>query len=93
MRPDTMTETFDDLPVPGPSDPAESLDAVREAALRAGLEAYELDDSDLAVLRGDIVEQLVFRGALPHRFAVGGAIEHAAVAAAQAYGGAAVRAA
>lgn len=57
-----MTENFDDLPVPGPSDPAESLDAVREAALRAGLEAYELDDSDLAVLRGDIVEQ---REALP----------------------------
>lgn len=57
-----MTDSYDDLPLPAPSDPAESLEAVREAALRAGLAAYELDDADLAVLDGDVVEQ---REALP----------------------------
>lgn len=34
------------------SDPEESLDEVREAALRAGLEAYDLTDEDLATLAG-----------------------------------------
>ncbi|WP_291381914.1 ribosome biogenesis GTPase Der [Demequina sp.] len=47
---------------PAPSDPAESLDQVREAALRAGLEAYELDERDLATLEGEPAEQ---REALP----------------------------
>ncbi|WP_297082034.1 GTPase, partial [uncultured Demequina sp.] len=36
-----------------PSDPEESLDAVREAALRAGLEEYELTEDDLAALAGE----------------------------------------
>ena len=43
-----MTET--ELPAPHESDPAESVDEVRAAALRAGLEAYELSDADLATL-------------------------------------------
>lgn len=52
-----MTDHIDDLPMPGPSDPAESIDQVREAALRAGLEQYELSDEDLATLDGPIIEQ------------------------------------
>ncbi|HZL80492.1 MAG TPA: GTPase, partial [Demequina sp.] len=47
---------------PAPSDPQESLDEVRQAALRAGLEAYELDERDLATLDGEPTEQ---REALP----------------------------
>jgi len=45
----------DDAPAPMevPSDPEESLDAVREAALRAGLEEYELTEDDLAALAGE----------------------------------------
>ncbi|WNM28808.1 ribosome biogenesis GTPase Der [Demequina capsici] len=42
-----------ELPVPHESDPAESLDEIREAALRAGLEAYDLTEEDLAALEGD----------------------------------------
>ena len=38
------------LAAPHESDAAEDADAVREAALRAGLEAYELSDEDLAEL-------------------------------------------
>ncbi len=43
----------DELPAPHPSDAPESLDEIREAALRAGLEAYELTDADLAALAGE----------------------------------------
>jgi len=59
-----MTDDFDDndLELPSPSDPEESFDAIREAALRAGLDEYELSESDLAALDDDIVEQ---REALP----------------------------
>ncbi|WNM25907.1 ribosome biogenesis GTPase Der [Demequina capsici] len=42
-----------ELPAPHESDPAESLDEIREAALRAGLEAYDLTEEDLAALEGD----------------------------------------
>ncbi|WP_062073216.1 ribosome biogenesis GTPase Der [Demequina sediminicola] len=38
------------------SDPEESLDEVREAALRAGLDAYSLTDEDLATLAGVEIE-------------------------------------
>ena len=49
-----MTPTPDDtpLPEPRPSDPEESLDVKREAALRAGLEAFDLTADDLAELQG-----------------------------------------
>ncbi len=45
---------LDDVPPPMPvvSDPQESLDEIREAALRAGLEDYDLSDEDLADLAG-----------------------------------------
>lgn len=49
-----MTEN--DLPAPHASDPEESLDQIREAALRAGLEAYDLSDEDFAALGGEDVE-------------------------------------
>ncbi len=42
-----------ELPAPHESDPEESLDEIREAALRAGLEAYELTEEDLAALGGE----------------------------------------
>lgn len=42
-----------EFPAPRPSDPEESLDEVREAALRAGLEAYDLSDEDFAALEGE----------------------------------------
>ncbi len=42
-----------EYPAPRPSDPEESLDEVREAALRAGLEAYDLSDEDFAALEGE----------------------------------------
>ncbi|WP_084129695.1 ribosome biogenesis GTPase Der [Demequina sp. NBRC 110055] len=52
---DTEYRGLEDVPerVEVPSDPAESLDEVREAALRAGLDAYELTDDDLATLAGE----------------------------------------
>ncbi|WP_062136942.1 ribosome biogenesis GTPase Der [Demequina aestuarii] len=40
--------------MPVASDPEESLDEVREAALRAGLDDYELSPEDLAALEGDV---------------------------------------
>lgn len=55
-----MTET--ELPSPHESDPEESLDAKREAALRAGLDAYDLSEEDFAALEGgefaEVEEQL-----------------------------------
>ena len=45
-----MTE---ELPAPHASDPEETLEAKREAALRAGLADYELSDDDLATLAED----------------------------------------
>ncbi|MGC4173946.1 ribosome biogenesis GTPase Der [Demequina sp.] len=41
------------LPAPHESDPEETLEEKREAALRAGLEAYELTEEDLATLTDD----------------------------------------
>ncbi|MFW7415074.1 ribosome biogenesis GTPase Der [Demequina sp. SO4-18] len=55
--------------MPVASDPEESLDEVREAALRAGLEEYELSPEDLAALEGD-EEQLTER-ALPTLAVIG----------------------
>lgn len=49
-----MTEQ--ELPAPHSSDPKESLDEIREAALRAGLEAYDLSEEDFAALDGEVVE-------------------------------------
>jgi GTP-binding protein len=46
----------EDFPEPHESDPEESLDEKREAALRAGLEAYELTDDDLATLSDEFEE-------------------------------------
>ena len=46
----------DEFPQPHPSDPEESLEAKREAALRAGLDAYDLTDDDLATLGDEYVE-------------------------------------
>ncbi|WP_296665928.1 ribosome biogenesis GTPase Der [Demequina sp.] len=43
----------DELPAPRPSDAPESLDEIREAALRAGLDAYELTDEDMAALAAE----------------------------------------
>ncbi len=57
-----MTDEFDELDLPSASDPAESLDDVREAALRAGLEEYDLSEDDLIALEADGPEQ---RRALP----------------------------
>lgn len=47
---------LDDVPPPMPveSDPEESLDEVREAALRAGLEDYDLSPEDLAAIDGEL---------------------------------------
>ena len=44
-----------DMPLPSPreSDPAEHLDQIKEAALRAGLEDYDLTDEDFAALDGE----------------------------------------
>src|SRR4029079_9386342 len=49
-------DDIQDLPAPHESDPEESLDEKREAALRAGLEAYDLSDDDLATLSDDYEE-------------------------------------
>lgn len=46
-----MTEA--ELPKPQESDPEESLDAKREAALRAGLDAYDLSEEDFLALAGE----------------------------------------
>jgi len=57
-----MNDETEEFLVPTPSDAAESLDEIREAALRAGLESYELSEDDLVALDGPTVEQ---REALP----------------------------
>jgi len=44
-----------ELPKPHESDPEESLDAKREAALRAGLDAYDLSEEDFLALAGEDV--------------------------------------
>lgn len=44
----------DAVPAPNESDPEESFDEVREAALRAGLEAYDLSDEDFATLDSEV---------------------------------------
>lgn len=54
MNDDDVLGPDETLPAPHASDPAESLDEVREAALRAGLEAYDLTDEDFAALEGDV---------------------------------------
>ncbi len=43
--------------MPVSSDPEESLDDVREAALRAGLEEYELSPEDLAAIAGELEQE------------------------------------
>lgn len=43
----------DELPAPHESDAPESLDEIREAALRAGLDEYDLTPEDLADLTGE----------------------------------------
>jgi GTP-binding protein len=43
----------DPLPAPRASDPEESLEQIKEAALRAGLEDYDLTDDDFAALDGE----------------------------------------
>ena len=48
-----MTEEF---PAPHESEPEESLEEKREAALRAGLDAYDLSEEDLATLTEDYEE-------------------------------------
>lgn len=45
-----------ELPAPHASDPHESLDEKREAALRAGLDDYDLSDEDFAALEGEDIE-------------------------------------
>jgi len=47
------------LSKPRTSDPEESLEVKREAALRSGLEAFELSDEDLAELRGETITREV----------------------------------
>lgn len=56
MSDDQEFAGLDDVPPPMPveSDPHESLDEIREAALRAGLADYELSADDLAALAGEI---------------------------------------
>ncbi|WP_084103860.1 ribosome biogenesis GTPase Der [Demequina sp. NBRC 110056] len=56
MSDDQEYRGVDDVPAPVavPSDPEESLDEVREAALRAGLEEYDLTAEDLAALAGEV---------------------------------------
>ncbi|MBN2177083.1 MAG: ribosome biogenesis GTPase Der [Demequinaceae bacterium] len=44
----------DPLPTPRASDPEESLDEKKEAALRAGLEVFDLSDEDLAEAEGKV---------------------------------------
>lgn len=65
MSDDQEFAGLDDVPPPMPveSDPEESLDEVREAALRAGLEDYDLSPDDLAALAGE--EQRETEAALP----------------------------
>lgn len=55
MSDDQEYHGLEDVPAPVqvPSDPQESLDEVREAALRAGLEEYDLTPEDLAALAGE----------------------------------------
>jgi GTP-binding protein len=55
MSDDQEYHGLEDVPAPMPvaSDPEESLDAVREAALRAGLDEYDLSPEDLAALAGE----------------------------------------
>ncbi|GIG54521.1 ribosome biogenesis GTPase Der [Demequina activiva] len=55
MSDDQEYHGLEDVPAPlqVPSDPEESLDEVREAALRAGLEEYDLTPEDLAALAGE----------------------------------------
>jgi len=57
-----MSDELEQFATPQPSDAVESLDDVRQAALRAGLEDYDLTDADFAALDGRTVEQ---REALP----------------------------
>ncbi len=57
-----MSDETEEFGVPAPSDAPESLDEIREAALRAGLESYELSEEDLLALEGPTIEQ---REALP----------------------------
>lgn len=52
-----MNDETEEFGVPTPSDAAESLDEIREAALRAGLESYELSEEDLLALEGPVAEQ------------------------------------
>jgi GTP-binding protein len=52
-----MSDETEEFGVPAPSDAPESLDEIREAALRAGLESYELSEEDLLALEGPVVEQ------------------------------------
>lgn len=65
MSDDQEFAGLDDVPPPMPveSDPEESLDQVREAALRAGLEEYDLSPEDLAALAGEA--DLETQAALP----------------------------
>ena len=51
-----MSDDLPDLPAPHESDPEESLEQKREAALRAGLDAYDLSDDDIATLADDFEE-------------------------------------
>src|SRR5690554_5431615 len=55
MSDDQEYQGLDDVPPPMPvvSDPEESLDEIREAALRAGLEDYDLSEEDLAAIAGE----------------------------------------
>lgn len=53
MNDDDVLGPDEALPAPHVSDPEERLDEVREAALRAGLEAYDLTDEDFAALEGE----------------------------------------
>ena len=52
-----MNDETEEFGIPAPSDAPESLDAIREAALRAGLESYELSEEDLLALEGPVAEQ------------------------------------
>lgn len=51
-----MSDDLPELPAPHESDPEESLEVKREAALRAGLDAYDLTDDDLATLTEEYEE-------------------------------------
>ncbi|MFN3865251.1 MAG: ribosome biogenesis GTPase Der [Demequina sp.] len=55
--------------MPVASDPEESMDEIREAALRAGLEDYDLSPEDLAALEG--VPEAVTERALPTLAVIG----------------------